>query len=174
MSEQINLDELVSSTPIPEGVDKEIAIIATTNPHHLNLAILDSLNDHFESEGMGRNGKSLYGVEYAAQIFDVKEKLAKPMRRAAIVLGALAMGGSMVVSVQEYAAVQRTVSNQSAEIARDSDPMSQDDLDTASLVFGGLGLLSGLLAGNMFGKILTDDEAKRRAKKIVSKAESKD
>ena len=174
MSEQINLDELVSSTPIPKGVDKEIAIIANTNPHNLNLAILDSLNDHFESEGMGRNGKSLYGVEYAARIFDIKEKLAKPMRRTAIILGAVAMGGSMSMAVQELGAVQQAVSNQSPEMARDSDPIKQDDLDTASLVFGGLGFLSGLLAGNMFGKILTDEEAKRRAKKIVSKAESKD
>jgi hypothetical protein len=37
------------------------------------------------------------------------------------------------------------------------------------MVFGGLGLISGLLAGNMFGKILTDEEAKRRARKIIVK-----
>jgi hypothetical protein len=84
------------------------------------------------------------------------------------------MGGSMSLAVQEYGAVQTAVSNQSPEMAKDSSPISQEELDNASLVFGGLGLLSGLLAGNMFGKILTDDEAKRRAKKIVSKAESKD
>jgi hypothetical protein len=172
MSEQIKLDELVSSTTVPEGVDKEIAIIANTNPHHLNLAILDSLNDHFESEGMGRNGKSLYGVEFAAQIFDVKEKLAKPMRRTAIIFGAVAMGGSMSMTIQELGAVQKVVSSQSPAMARDSDPIKQDDLDTASLVFGGLGFLSGLLAGNLFGKILTDEEAKRRANRIIKKAKN--
>ncbi|MEI8338992.1 MAG: hypothetical protein WCF91_03645 [bacterium] len=169
MSENIKLDDLVSNTAFPEGIQKEIAIIANTDPHDLNVAILDSLNDHYASAGMGRTGESLYGVEYAARIFDVKEKLAKPMRRVAVVLGAIAMGGSMSLAIQEYATIQRAASNQSPEMARDSDPIKQDDLDTATMVFGGLGLISGLLAGNMFGKILTDEEAKRRARKIIVK-----
>ncbi|NDC21929.1 hypothetical protein EBZ57_00985 [bacterium] len=169
MSENIKLDDLVSNTAFPEGVQKEIVIIANTDPHELNVAILDSLNDHYASAGMGRTGESLYGVEYAARIFDVKEKLAKPMRRVAVVLGAIAMGGSMSLAIQEYATIQRVASNQSPEMARDSDPIKQDDLDTATMVFGGLGLISGLLAGNMFGKILTDEEAKRRARKIIVK-----
>lgn len=169
MSEKIQLDDIISSTPVPNGVDKEIAIIANTDSYELNLAILDSLSNHFESSGLGTVDNRLYGVAYAARIFDVKEKLARPMRRTAILLGAVAMGGSMTLAVEEYGAIQKTVSTQSVEVAKDSQPISQSDLDKAGLVLGGLGFVSGLLAGNMFGKILTDDEARRRAKKIVKK-----
>lgn len=170
MSEKIQLDDLVSRIDMPTGVDQTIAVIADTDPYELNKAILDSLDKYNKSSGMGTVDDDLYGVQFAARIHQERKKLAKPMKQAAAILGAVAMGGSMFIGIQEMRNVQELArSNAPQEIAMNEAGISDDTIDRASIFFGTLGIFSGLLAGRMFGSMVEQTEAQRRARKIIEK-----
>jgi len=170
MSEKIQLDDLVSRIDMPTGVDQTIAVIAETDPYELNRAILDSLEKYNQSSGMGTVNGDLYGVQFAARIHQERKKLAKPMKQVATVLGALAMGGSMYVGIQEMRNVQELArSNAPQEIAMSKEDISDNTIDRASIFFGTLGIFSGLFAGRMFGSMVEQTEAQRKARKIIEK-----
>jgi len=169
MSEKIQLDDLVSSIEVPTGVNQTTAVIAEADPSDLNRAMLDSVNNHFkplESD----NGR-LYDVQFAAKIHQERKHLTRPLKRTAAALGALAMGGSMYLGIQEMQDVQRLAStNASQEVVARDPGISEETIDRASAFFGILGVASGLLVGRMFANMVEETEAQRQARKIVKKA----
>lgn len=170
MNEKVQFDDLISNIKVPAGVDQTIAVIAHTDPYDLNLAILDSLEKYDQSSGMGTVDDSLYGVQFAARIHQERKKLSKPMKHIATALGALAMGGSMFLGIQEMRTVEQLArANSPQEIAMSKDEISDEAIDRASVFFGTIGIFSGILAGRMFGSMTEQTEARRRARKIIKK-----
>jgi hypothetical protein len=95
-------------------------------------------------------------VTLANDIHQTRERLTKPMRTLAIVLGALVIGGGTVGEIRthehtRYGQVSKSVNGE----------------HITETIFGTFG---GGLAGSIIGIGLTGREARRRARKIVTKA----
>jgi len=172
MTEKIQLDDIVSRVEVPAGVDQITAVIADTDPSVLNKAILESLDNYHESSGLGTIDNRVYGVQYAANIHHARKTLSRPMRRAATIICSVTMGGSMYLGIQEMRDVQQLARyNVPQEVAARDSGISDETIDRASIFFGTLGLFSGILAGRMFGGMVEETEARRRARRQIEKAQ---
>lgn len=98
-------------------------------------------------------------IQLARGIYSTRDRLAKPMKRAAVLLSVLAIGGAPA-GYFSYEAATAPHQTETEKIARTTEAIK-------AATFGLGGVIIGLFTGTLAGLKLTNGEAGRRARRIV-------
>jgi hypothetical protein len=140
-----------------------MAVIAESEPQELQVAINQAFDDDFEPSSHANVVSMRYRTlenptSLAEDIGRLRSRLATPMRIAATLLSAITLGGT---SAGLRYAIEPGIHNQPEQIATKDHP--------SPIEVGLLGGVAGGIYGGLTGMVLSGREARRRARKKVSK-----
>lgn len=198
MEEIPSLEKLsVEAQAIHPETELTMAMVAESDPDRLDGAVKDVLEEETERKRGFQSAKASYetaqqeagisnneGLQSAAQVFmeaeeklesfkpkaelagsvrNLQDRLSWPMRSAATVLSALAIGIGSGLYVAETQ--PETYGNVAAKQAKSFREIYLKSPVGVGIVFG----LMGSVAGSVVAVTFTGREARRRARKIISK-----